>query len=880
VATKKNIEFPSPATPIAEGRSEPMGATWRRYFFELAKRLTELVTESIAHLITNADVAEGAEIAESKLALAHATHSNSNDPSTSQKAALAGTSGTPSATNRYVTENDPGRVGPKGDDGDTGPQGPTGATGPTGPKGDAGIAGATGPEGPQGDAGVKGDKGEKGDTGDTGPQGAQGPTGSTGATGSQGPKGDAGDTGATGAAGATGIQGPAGPAPSSTGTKIVTVVDGVLVNPATLGIGTATGTVAAGDDSRFTNARAPTAHASTHNAGGSDALAIDAVAATGSLRTLGTSATSACAGNDARLSDSRTPAAHQLDGALHAVSGLTTGHFMKATGATTFAFGAHGLTYSDVGAASASDARLSDARTPTAHNQSVSTISDATTVGQNIVKLTNPSAIAFLRVNADNTVSALSAADTRTALSVDAAGSATGIVSTSSLSGTAISSANKAVDAGSLSTTGGANKVPQLDANANLLLVKTQSADTTIDRQEWRYDTNWGLTLRQHYITGTGIFQEWWQNIGGTQRNVLQFNLSTLGVNLPLSTASQLVATDANKNLVSLAYSQTGGVGKIPQLGGNGQLILDCLVDQSTTQDCLRLRSIAGAWEFAVQQERTPSYIRYWLGSNFNGSYTNVLGFGSTTTSAAINVPILTASQLIATDASKNLVSLAYSTTGGASTVVQRDSSGVLQQITAGGGGVESVMERWGYDVNWNLELRQYFDVSTGLEQRLYQRLGGTDTLVAKIKSNAWTLPSLTVTGLTASRGLATGASSELVSLAASTDTTCNNVTMTTAGTTYTGPTLTPVAGKWLVAWKCAVGLPSAGQVVLYLRYGTTDKDASAVKSWGSEEVQGYGFVLLTTDGSTAVSIQAVANVNGAVIYGGAVSHIVMIPQA
>jgi len=47
---------------------------------------------------------------------------------------------------------------------------------------------------------------------------------------------------------------------------------------------------------------------------------------------------------------SSTPGAHQLDGAAHTVSGLTTGHFLKATGATTFGFAAHGLTYSDVGA--------------------------------------------------------------------------------------------------------------------------------------------------------------------------------------------------------------------------------------------------------------------------------------------------------------------------------------------------------------------------------------------------------------------------------------------------------------------------------------------------------------------------------------------------
>ena len=56
-----------------------------------------------------------------------------------------------------------------------------------------------------------------------------------------------------------------------------------------------------------TGPRVPSTHATTHNAGGTDALAIDAAAATGSLRTLGTASTAACAGNDARLSDARTP---------------------------------------------------------------------------------------------------------------------------------------------------------------------------------------------------------------------------------------------------------------------------------------------------------------------------------------------------------------------------------------------------------------------------------------------------------------------------------------------------------------------------------------------------------------------------------------------
>lgn len=65
-----------------------------------------------------------------------------------------------------------------------------------------------------------------------------------------------------------------------------------------------------GSDYRLSNARAPTAHASTHQPGGSDQMTVDAAAATGSLRTLGTGAQQACSGNDSRLSNARTPTAH------------------------------------------------------------------------------------------------------------------------------------------------------------------------------------------------------------------------------------------------------------------------------------------------------------------------------------------------------------------------------------------------------------------------------------------------------------------------------------------------------------------------------------------------------------------------------------------
>lgn len=70
---------------------------------------------------------------------------------------------------------------------------------------------------------------------------------------------------------------------------------------------------------------------------------------TGSQLPYGTLENTACQGNDNRLSDSRTPVVHQLDGILHSVAGLTAGHFLKASGATSFGFAAHGLTSSDVG---------------------------------------------------------------------------------------------------------------------------------------------------------------------------------------------------------------------------------------------------------------------------------------------------------------------------------------------------------------------------------------------------------------------------------------------------------------------------------------------------------------------------------------------------
>ncbi len=60
---------------------------------------------------------------------------------------------------------------------------------------------------------------------------------------------------------------------TNTGTGAHTIAVTGLGDAAAKNTGTTAGTVAAGDDSRFTNARAPTTHASTHQNGGSDEIA-------------------------------------------------------------------------------------------------------------------------------------------------------------------------------------------------------------------------------------------------------------------------------------------------------------------------------------------------------------------------------------------------------------------------------------------------------------------------------------------------------------------------------------------------------------------------------------------------------------------------------
>ena len=140
---------------------------------------------------------------------------------------------------------------------------------PRGDAGAAGSAGAAGPQGPQGPAGSAGSAGAAATVSvGTVTTGAAGSSASVTNVGTSSaavlnitiPRGD---TGAAGAAGSSGVISVTAPLTNS-GTSSAAVLG--------IDVGTTAGTVAAGNDSRFSNARTPTAHAASHATGGADAI--------------------------------------------------------------------------------------------------------------------------------------------------------------------------------------------------------------------------------------------------------------------------------------------------------------------------------------------------------------------------------------------------------------------------------------------------------------------------------------------------------------------------------------------------------------------------------------------------------------------------------
>ena len=197
------------------------------------------------------------------------------------------------------------------------------------------------------------------------PRGAVGPAGATGAQGPIGPQGDQGPQGPAGPAAniSDATPEPLGVASPGSDTE-ASRSDHVHVMPSASDVGAdASGTAASAvsahaavttsvhgitntanlvytSDSRLSDARTPTAHATSHESGGSDELELAPAQITGT----------AVVDSDSRLTDARTPTAH------------STSH--ESGGSDELELAPSQITGTAV---VDSDSRLTDARTPTAH---------------------------------------------------------------------------------------------------------------------------------------------------------------------------------------------------------------------------------------------------------------------------------------------------------------------------------------------------------------------------------------------------------------------------------------------------------------------------------------------------------------------------------
>lgn len=189
----------------------------------------------------------------------------------------------------------------------------------------------------------------------------------------------------------------------------------------------------------------------------------------------------------------------------------------------------------------------------------------ATTVGSNLFTLTNPSAITFVRLNADNTVSALSASDFRTAIGAGTSSttgtvtsvSGTGTVNGLSLSGTVTSSGNL-----TLSGTLDLSSPPAIGGTApstgNFTTLRVGSASILGNSNA---DVTLGLTVRnsgastgylQTYNSNAGTDLKTWR-MGGNSSGSLVFET----VNDAYSSSTNRMALDSSGNLTATTFNGT-----------------------------------------------------------------------------------------------------------------------------------------------------------------------------------------------------------------------------------------------------------------------------------------------------------------------------------
>lgn len=189
----------------------------------------------------------------------------------------------------------------------------------------------------------------------------------------------------------------------------------------------------------------------------------------------------------------------------------------------------------------------------------------ATTVGSNLFTLTNPSAVTFPRFNADNTVSALSASDFRTAIGAGTSSTTgtvtsvggTGTVNGLTLTGTVTSSGNLTLggtlDLSSPPAIGGTTP-----STGNFTTLRVGSASILGNSNA---DVTLGLTVRnsgttmgylQTYNANAGTNLKTWR-VGGNNSGSLVFET----VNDAYNSSSNRMTLDTSGNLTATTFNGT-----------------------------------------------------------------------------------------------------------------------------------------------------------------------------------------------------------------------------------------------------------------------------------------------------------------------------------
>jgi hypothetical protein len=190
----------------------------------------------------------------------------------------------------------------------------------------------------------------------------------------------------------------------------------------------------------------------------------------------------------------------------------------------------------------------------------------STTLGDNIFTITNPSAVTFPRFNADNTISALSAADFRTAIGAGSGGgsvtsvSGTGTVNGLTLTGTVTSSGNLTLG-GTLS---GVSLTTQV--TGTLPIANGGTGATTA--------ANARSALDVPSTTGSGASGTWGINITGNAATAT--SATTAGSATTATSATSATNATNAANLVAANFSVVqSGTNLLFQYNGTTIAVLD-----------------------------------------------------------------------------------------------------------------------------------------------------------------------------------------------------------------------------------------------------------------------------------------------------------------